>query len=235
MTLNPPGDSPAKIKRYKTGFILCGLVAVGLIGIQTYRNVEAQNALKGQLARIEANTKTPPKVEVTNNVPPSQVVVNNTIQTPQRAWITQTAFQLTGPPKAGRQIEANIITQNIGALPVSSEREASLAVLEREDSHKSEGDAFSRLKPLPSPPHGFGLSAVMAVPASTDSILSEEDVNALNAGTTFVYFVGADYYTDSSGEHTTEWCFRLEPGRWQPPPNFPNVPMIACDSHNVMR
>jgi hypothetical protein len=75
----------------------------------------------------------------------------------------------------------------------------------------------------------------MAVPASTDSILSEEDVNALNAGTTFVYFVGADYYTDSSGEHTTEWCFRLEPGRWQPPPNFPNVPMIACDSHNVMR
>ena len=94
VTLNPPGDSPAKIKRYKTGFILCGLVAVGLIGIQTYRNVEAQNALKGQLARIEANTKTPPKVEVTNNVPPSQVVVNNTIQTPQRAWIT-TAVQIS--------------------------------------------------------------------------------------------------------------------------------------------
>jgi hypothetical protein len=75
LTLHPPGESARAKLAYKAGFILCGLASIALIATQAYRNDQTQTALRGQLARIEKNTKTPPTVEVVNNVPPAQVII----------------------------------------------------------------------------------------------------------------------------------------------------------------
>src|SRR5580704_4897550 len=75
LTLHPPGESTRTKSAYKAGFIVCGIVSVALIGVQTHRNGDAQKALRNQLARIEGNTKTPPIVQV--NVPPATVVFSD--------------------------------------------------------------------------------------------------------------------------------------------------------------
>jgi hypothetical protein len=61
------------------GIILTGLGISGLTGWQQYRSRDAHSrevsALTGRLEAIEKNTKVPPTVQVTNNVPPTQVVI----------------------------------------------------------------------------------------------------------------------------------------------------------------
>ena len=72
VTLHPVESSRAA-RAYKWGFVTCGIVACALIGIQEYRNEQAQDVLRKQLSQIERNTTEPPKIQV--NVPPAQIVM----------------------------------------------------------------------------------------------------------------------------------------------------------------
>ena len=71
VTLHPVESAPAR-RWYKIGFCGCGVCACVLIGVQAYRNAQAQAATQKQLTQIERNTKEPPRVEV--NVPPPTVI-----------------------------------------------------------------------------------------------------------------------------------------------------------------
>jgi hypothetical protein len=51
-----PADTEKGKWRYKSAFILCGTAACILIGIQTYRNNDAQAAVRSQINRIDRNT-----------------------------------------------------------------------------------------------------------------------------------------------------------------------------------
>ena len=79
-----PAETPRQKFWYKTGFAVCGLVGCALIGVQTWRNNQTQDDLRGRLSRIEKNTKTPPSVQVTNNVPAPQIVFPPVTQAPSR-------------------------------------------------------------------------------------------------------------------------------------------------------
>ena len=74
LTMHPAETVRAR-NLYKAGFVLCGIVALFLIGLQAHRNNTAQSNLKEQLGRIEKNTKEPSKVQIVNNPAPIQVVV----------------------------------------------------------------------------------------------------------------------------------------------------------------
>jgi hypothetical protein len=76
VTMHPAETAHARTL-YKSGFAVCGLIALVLIGVQAYRNNRSQSLLDAQLGRIEKNTKTPPSVEV--NVAPAapQIILNN--------------------------------------------------------------------------------------------------------------------------------------------------------------
>lgn len=55
VTIHPAETEKGKW-RYKSAFILCGTAACTLIGIQTYRNNDAQAAVRSQINRIDRNT-----------------------------------------------------------------------------------------------------------------------------------------------------------------------------------
>lgn len=80
-----PAETPREKFWYKTGFAVCGLVGCALIGVQTWRNSQTQDDLRGRLSRIEKNTKTPPSVQVTNTVLPAPVVFPPTPVSPKIA------------------------------------------------------------------------------------------------------------------------------------------------------
>ncbi len=73
VTLHPT-DDPITRKHYKIKFLACGAVAVLLIAFQAAKNAQTQSAIRRQLAEIEHNTKQPPTVQVTNNMPPPTVI-----------------------------------------------------------------------------------------------------------------------------------------------------------------
>jgi hypothetical protein len=75
LTLHP-ADEPVKKRKYKIGFIILASLVIVVGCIQTYRNYKAQDAVQGQLNRIDNNTKDPKQanVQITNNVPPAQVI-----------------------------------------------------------------------------------------------------------------------------------------------------------------
>ena len=66
-------------KRWYGGLIVFGIAMSGVTWWQQSRARKTHDAelsaLKTQLSRIQRNTETPPTVQVTNNVPPAQVVV----------------------------------------------------------------------------------------------------------------------------------------------------------------
>ena len=75
VTVSPP-NSAKRIRAYRIGFALMGLVGCVLIYVQASRASGAQAALETLMARIERNTKEPTRVEVRNTVPPAQVVIS---------------------------------------------------------------------------------------------------------------------------------------------------------------
>jgi len=62
--------------RFIAAFLILGILGIVLNVIQQKRNGNAQHTLQAQIDRIEKNTKTPPSVQVTNNIPPAQVINN---------------------------------------------------------------------------------------------------------------------------------------------------------------
>jgi len=74
VTIHPVESDRARLQ-FKIGFVVCAIVVCALNGIQAYRSTNAQSNLQEQLTKIERDTKEPPKVQVTNNVPPPQVVI----------------------------------------------------------------------------------------------------------------------------------------------------------------
>jgi hypothetical protein len=80
-----PAETDRSRRIYKWSFGVCGVVACILIGVQTYYGNQTQVALETKLDKIQRNTETPPKVEVTNVVPssPPPPIVVNAPSTPQ--------------------------------------------------------------------------------------------------------------------------------------------------------
>lgn len=84
VTLHPT-EEPRKRRWYKIQFWVCGGVAVLLIAWQTGRNAQTESAIRRQLADIERNTKTPPTVQTTVNVPPAQIITGDEAEKAKRA------------------------------------------------------------------------------------------------------------------------------------------------------
>lgn len=73
-------ESEKSRKRHKIAFWGLGIVSVILIGLQTTRNALTQKNLSEQLGAIKHNTETPPKVQITNNLPPPTVLSSQSDQ-----------------------------------------------------------------------------------------------------------------------------------------------------------
>lgn len=73
VTLHPT-DGRHK-RKYKIAFLVLGVVVLAITIVQTVRNAKTQAAIRRQLADIERNTKQPPTVQTTINVPPPQVIL----------------------------------------------------------------------------------------------------------------------------------------------------------------
>jgi hypothetical protein len=52
VTLHPPGESEVTRRRYKTGFIICGVISVGLVVTQGFRNRQSVNAMNRDMADL---------------------------------------------------------------------------------------------------------------------------------------------------------------------------------------
>jgi hypothetical protein len=105
-----PAESNKEKREYKVAFSVLGLLACAIIGLQTYRNDQSQEALKSQVSRLQSgvsqiatNTKQPPRVEV--NIP---ATIPNT---ELRAWLQVTSVYSPSP----HVIMAKI--RNFGQIP----------------------------------------------------------------------------------------------------------------------
>src|ERR1043166_6249498 len=95
-----PAETPRAKRLYKLSFFLCSLITIILIGVQALRNARTQSTLEATLGRIEKNTIEPPKVSITNTIPPTQVV------------ITPSPFDSSGPiERQGQLQDPNLIVE----------------------------------------------------------------------------------------------------------------------------
>jgi hypothetical protein len=74
VTLHPTEDWH-KQRKYRAAFLVLGVIVLAITIVQTVRNAKTQAAIRKQLADIERNTKQPPTVQTTINVPPPQVIL----------------------------------------------------------------------------------------------------------------------------------------------------------------
>lgn len=65
VTLHPPNESPSTQRRYKFGFLLCGVAAVSLVVLQGVRTNKAQRASATQITNLESDIQSA-KTEVEN-------------------------------------------------------------------------------------------------------------------------------------------------------------------------
>jgi hypothetical protein len=101
VTLHPT-EEPRKQKCYKIQFWICCGTALVLIAVQTVKNAQTQSAIRRQLANIERNTKQPPTVQTTVNVPPAQIITVDEAEKAKRKAIRKQLGKLLGEGNALR-------------------------------------------------------------------------------------------------------------------------------------
>ncbi len=239
VTLHPPNSDRAKLG-YKIVFGACGLVMACLVALQTYRNSAAQNELKAQLETIKRNTEQPPKVQVTNNLPPTQINIPPTQVTVnaepiQRASVFAAAGfnrEATPPFSAGQRFSLNISYQNNGNKPAVSVlaisktyfKDHPLSLLEENDLYKLMRSTTKFVESETSDTDVMPVGQGRYYTVYSDP-LSEEQANALKASKSVMYVVGALRYKDgySKKPQISDFCWLF----WGDKPQ-----LHICHSHN---
>jgi hypothetical protein len=212
-------------RHIKVGFVLCAIVTCALIGLQTYRNNVAQGELKGELSRIEKNTKEPPKVEV--NIPPATVnppQVKVSIP-PQMAYLGVTQPGVNSSSyRIGFPLEIVLKPKNLSSSVVAQEASTvrgawivstTLDGLKQQVVSDPEQDrAYWEIKASISklgPPtlQTFGPSQDYIVSAVTEPINASLD-DALRRGAKTILLYVQNDWRDQSGHHANEFCAWLQ-------------------------
>ena len=214
VTLHPV-ESDHSRKRYKIGFCACGLFACVLIGLQAYRNTQAQAATQKQLTQIEHNTKEPPKVEV--NVQPSQPQVTVVVPTDHPSH-THLVFSgpnsppLNSPPgspsppfKQGQQYTVNLGLYNTGSYPARDTANGELVVMVGEKDIKTAYSEYvNRIKikqhgslSVPDPIGGANL----IWGTRTLPVFSAEDAESFNTAKSAILVLQKARWTDDTGRY----------------------------------
>jgi hypothetical protein len=218
VTLHPVED-PKEKRKHKRQFWIWGAVAVCLIGAQTIRNGMTQSDLRVQLAKIQRNTEQPPKVEVTNNVPPTQVVLtvpNATVQRGQAQVFVASVMGVKGfAPFGGlTQFSLQAIIKNNGShLATDCHSEARL--IYGSLGGKAEDALFANfrksLNNSTEASRDLGVGQDYTVPTNildlnVDEYNAVTNPNSANGIVGAVYMVSIVRYKDSGVAHLSEGC-----------------------------
>lgn len=208
-----PTDSARHKWLYKAAFISCGLLMCSLIGIQTYRNNQAQDQLRAELDSIKKNTEQPPKVEITNNIPEQKLPPNAASPIGTLVRFDQIApADREVPFMGGRPTRLNIFLVNAGPEPEAQDVswDAKLVPMpfsSTPDREKREYEAFKKHLNLSSPAD-FALNYAQYHTFSSRTLSEDEAVAfAPNSPTRMTMYVfGYAAYRDSKGMHSVQWC-----------------------------
>jgi hypothetical protein len=226
-----PAESDISTRRYKAGFAGCALIACCLIGVQAYRSNQGQAALRKQLNAIERNTKQAPKVEV--NVPPPRVILQPSPLARLSARVvlkrtvssyfetTEAGKIITNKPMAafvaGRPISYNLTFENGGGIAAERFRAIGKVFLGDKDDELTEArfkEAFLQWIPKV-PPYvaalEIGSDNSKFITASSDEILTSEDVQQKLHGAKVVYIFAETRYADPTGSHYIHYCSEMQP------------------------
>jgi hypothetical protein len=226
-----PAETPRQKFWYKAGFAICGLVGCALIGIQTWRNNQTQDDLRGRLSRIEKNTKTPPNVQVTNNVPAPQIVFAPPTPATARIVLTQmiSSYYQKGQRQGndvcsaeanstialivGQVVSFNVCFKNDGAASADGTRTIGKLYFAADSSAatqkalRGQFEKYLNQKLKTSTGSTFEPnSSEIFTTVTSDRVVTKDDPMLLIDRKEFLYMLLSATYTDRSGDHYQHYC-----------------------------